>query len=185
LTVTKCRHGLGYTKILGAKNGIEVELLFFVPPGENLEIWKTTVRNSGKTPKDFKLFSFVEFCLFEALNDMTNYQRTYSMGEVEIEGSAIYHQDRYRERRNHYSVIRSAPERGCYDTSRDAFVGVHMACMIRPFLWRKAATAGHSVGIPLARTRSIDMKPGEEVSFAFLLAYVDQGNLPKFRCARL
>ena len=73
----ECRHGLGYCRILGAKDGVEVELLFFVPPGENAEIWKTTVRNTSGAPKELSLFSYVEFCLYEALNDLTNYQRTY------------------------------------------------------------------------------------------------------------
>ena len=84
----ECRHGLGYTRILGAKDGVEVELCFFVPPGENVEVWRTTVRNTGDEPKELRLFSYVEFCLYEALNDMTNYQRTYSIGEVEVEGPA-------------------------------------------------------------------------------------------------
>jgi hypothetical protein len=73
------------------RNGIEVEVLFFVPTGETAEVWQVTVRNHSKTTRSIQLFSFVEFCFFEALNDMTNYQRTYSIGEVEVEGSAIYH----------------------------------------------------------------------------------------------
>ena len=47
----ECRHGLGYTRIIGKKKGLEVEMLFFVPPGENLELWKVTVRNKSKTKK--------------------------------------------------------------------------------------------------------------------------------------
>ena len=112
----ECRHGLGYTRILGAKDGVEVELLFFVPPGENVELWKTTVRNIGGEPKDLTLFSYVEFCFYEALNDMTNYQRTYSIGEVEVEGSAIYHTTEYRERRDHYTLFGCTREIDGFDT---------------------------------------------------------------------
>ncbi len=121
----ECRHGLGYTRIVGARDGVEVELLFFVPPGETAEIWKTTVRNTGSAAKDVTLFSYVEFCFYEALNDMTNFQRTYSVGEVEVEGSAIYHATEYRERRNHYTVFGCTRETSGFDTSRDVFVGVH------------------------------------------------------------
>jgi cellobiose phosphorylase len=32
---------------------------------------------------------------------MTNFQRNFSLGEVEAEGSVIYHKTEYRERRNH------------------------------------------------------------------------------------
>ena len=101
----ECRHGLGYTRITGRKDGVEVEQLMFVPPSENLEVWRVSVRNRTRKPKKLTVFSFVEFCFFEALNDMTNYQRTYSIVEVEIEGSAIYHKTEYRERRNHYTLF--------------------------------------------------------------------------------
>ncbi len=83
----ECRHGLGYTRIIGAKDGVEVELCFFVPPGDDVEVWRTTVRNTSGETKDLRLFSYVEFCLYEALNDLSNYQRTYSIGEVDIERS--------------------------------------------------------------------------------------------------
>ena len=47
---------------------------------------------------------------------MTNYQRTYSIGEVEVEGSAIYHKTEYRERRNHYAFFRLHPGRSTDST---------------------------------------------------------------------
>ena len=125
LDAFECRHGLGYSRITGRKDGIEVEQLMFVPPHENLEVWKISVRNKTRKPQKLTLFSFVEFCFYEALNDMTNYQRTYSIGEVEIEDSAIYHKTEYRERRNHYTLFGCTRKIDGYDTSRDAFVGVH------------------------------------------------------------
>ncbi|HNX04555.1 MAG TPA: glycosyl transferase, partial [Opitutales bacterium] len=94
----ECRHGLGYTQFKSEKKNVECKVKLFVPPGENLEIWKTTLKNKGKTKKKLRLFSFVEFCLFEAANDMNNLQRTFSIGEVEVEGGAIYHKTEYRER---------------------------------------------------------------------------------------
>ena len=121
----ECRHGLGYTRIVGERDGLQVETVFFVPPGENLEVWKVTVRNTSAQRKTPKLFSYQEFCFFEALNDMTNYQRTYSIGEVEVEGSAIYHKTEYRERRNHYSLFACTHPIAGFDTARDAFVGIH------------------------------------------------------------
>ena len=121
----ECRHGLGYTRIVGARDDVEVELLLFVPPGENVELWRTTVRNLGARPKNLTLFSFVEFCFYEALNDMSNFQRTYSIGEVEVEGSAVYRTTEYRERRDHYTLFACTRDVDGFDTSRDAFVGVH------------------------------------------------------------
>src|SRR5665213_805861 len=178
----ECRHGLGYTQIIGAKDGVEVEMLFFVPLGENLEVWKTTVRNTGKTTKDLKLFSYVEFCLFEALNDMTNYQRTYSIGEVEVEGSAIYHKTEFRERRSHYTLFASTKEVAGFDTSRDAFVGVHNGLHEAqvPFSGDAKKTIAHGWNPIGSHQINLKLEPGASETFSFLLAYVEQGDLPKF-----
>jgi cellobiose phosphorylase len=178
----ECRHGLGYTKLLGAKNGVEVEMTFFVPPGENLEIWKTTVRNLGRTTKDLKLFSYVEFCLFEALNDMTNYQRTYSIGEVEVEGSAIYHKTEFRERRNHYTLFASTRNVNGFDTSRDAFVGVHNGLheAAVPLAGQSQKSIAHGWNPVGSHQINLKLAPGASETFSFLLAYVEQGDLPKF-----
>ncbi len=179
----ECRHGLGYTRIVGEKDGIEVETLFFVPPGENAEIWSLRVRNKGAVRKSVSVFSFVEFCLFEALNDMTNYQRTYSIGEVEVDGSAIYHKTEYRERRSHYALFGCTRKVDGFDTSRDAFVGVHNG-LHEP----KAVLAGKCSGSvahgwnPVgAQQIDLDLKPGASEEFSFVLAYIEQDAVaPKF-----
>jgi cellobiose phosphorylase len=178
----ECRHGLGYTRIFGAKDGVEVEMLFFVPVGETLELWKTTVRNTGKSAKKLKLFSFVEFCLFEALNDMTNYQRTYSIGEVEIEGAGIYHKTEYRERRNHYTLFGCTRPVTGFDTSRDVFVGIHNGLHepVVPLAGQSRNSRAHGWNPVGSHQIDLDLAPRAEETFAFVLAYVDQGELPKF-----
>jgi len=178
----ECRHGMGYTRIVGAKDGLEVETLFFVPPGRNEEVWKVTVRNKSKARKTPRLFSYQEFCFYEALNDMTNYQRTWSIGEVEVEGSAIYHKTEYRERRAHYALFACTRPISGYDTDRDAFVGAHNG------LHEARAPFGGSCSLskafgwnPIgAHQVDLDLAPGQEESFAFVLAYVEQGDLPRF-----
>jgi cellobiose phosphorylase len=182
LDAFECRHGLGYTRITGRKDGIEVEQLMFVPPGENLEIWKVTVRNRTRKARKLTIFSFVEFCFFEALNDMTNYQRTYSIGEVEVEGSAIFHKTEYRERRNHYALFGCTRKVDGYDTSRDAFVGVHHGLHDPRAVLAGKCTNSHAHGWnPVgAHQINLSLAPGSEETFAFVLAYVEQGDLPKF-----
>ncbi|MFA5265640.1 MAG: glycosyl transferase [Opitutaceae bacterium] len=178
----ECRHGLGYTRITGAKDGLEVEQLMFVPPQENLEVWKVTVRNKTRKTQRLSLFSFVEFCFFEALNDMTNYQRTYSIGEVEIEGSAIYHKTEYRERRNHYTLFGCTRKISGYDTSRDAFVGVHRGLHDPQAVLDGKCTNSRAYGWNPVGAFQVDLalKPGATETFAYVLAYVEQGDLPKF-----
>ena len=183
----ECRHGIGYSRITGAKNGISTEMLCFIPPGETLEIWRTTVRNTGSVAKKITVFSFVEFCLFEALNDMTNYQRTYSIGEVEVENGAIYHKTEYRERRSHYALFGcTAPVSG-FDTSRDAFVGVHNGlhepqAVLAGKCTDSIAHGWNPVG---AHSVELNLAPGESREFAYLLAYVDQGSEEKFSAPKV
>jgi cellobiose phosphorylase len=178
----ECRHGLGYTNILSEKDGLEINLRFFVPLGENLEIWQVTVRNKSGQRKQVKLFSFVEFCFFEALNDMTNYQRTYSIGEVEVNGSAIYHKTEFRERRNHYTLFACTRPISGFDTSRDAFVGVHNGLhdAAVPFAGKCRSSRAFGWNPIGAHQIDLDLAPGQEEQITFILAYVDQGDLPKY-----
>ncbi len=124
----EARHGLGYTVITGERRGVRVESLFFVPTGENAEIQRVTVTNTSDAAKRLTLFSFVEFALWNALDDQTNYQRNLSIGEVEVEmdsphGSAIYHKTEYRERRNHFAVHAVNVRAVGFDTDRESFTG--------------------------------------------------------------
>ena len=121
----ECRHGLGYTKITGIREGLKAEVLFFVPPDSRCEIHKLTLTNEGKDTREFKLFSFVEWCLWNAEKDQENFQRNLSTGEVEVEGSAIYHKTEYRERRNHYAFYWVNAEIDGFDTDRNSFLGMY------------------------------------------------------------
>ncbi len=175
LSFYECRHGLGYTVITGERNGIKVEQTAFVPLKYNGEVHKIVVKNTGNTDKSFKLFSFIEFCLWNAQDDTTNFQRNFSTGEVEIEGSVIYHKTEYRERRNHYAFYSvNAPVSG-FDTDRDTFIGMYNG-FEKPQCVEKGES-GNSVASGWAPIAShcidIDLKAEEEKSFVFILGYVE------------
>lgn len=171
----ECRHGLGYTKILGERNGISVECLFFVPLNFNGEVQKVKIKNTSKKDKKIKLFSFVEFCLWNAYDDMTNFQRNFNTGEVEIENSVIYHKTEYRERRNHYSFYSVNTEISGFDTDRESFLGLYNG-----FDAPRAVVNGESNNSvadgwsPIA-SHSIDLvlRPGHERELVFILGYVE------------
>ena len=77
---------------------------YFVPLDENLEIWQLTVTNERlDTGGAVGILGSVEFCLWDAQDDATNFQRNFSIGQVEIEDGVIYHKTEYRERRNHFA----------------------------------------------------------------------------------
>ena len=116
----ECCHGLGYSRFTGKKKNLQASVLFFVPVEDNCEIQWLHLKNDGDAPKTFSLFSYVEWCLWNADDDMKNFQRNLSIGEVEIEDSVIYHKTEYRERRDHFAFYGvNAPIDG-FDTSRDA-----------------------------------------------------------------
>ncbi|NLY25487.1 MAG: glycosyl transferase, partial [Bacteroidales bacterium] len=121
----ECRHGMGYTRITGLKNNLEAELLFFVPLQTRAEVQKVTLRNNSNETKRLQLFSFLEWALWNAATDMENFQRNFSTGEVEVEGSVIYHKTEYRERRNHYAFYSVNQPIDGFDTDRESFFGLY------------------------------------------------------------
>ncbi|MDR0496991.1 MAG: glycosyl transferase, partial [Treponema sp.] len=121
----ECRHGMGYSRISSARNGLAFTQTSLVPLKDNCEIHKITLTNESATKKNIDIFSFVEFCLWNAYDDMTNFQRNYSIGEVEVEPSRIYHKTEYRERRNHYAVWAVNVPTAGFDTDRQTFLGLY------------------------------------------------------------
>jgi cellobiose phosphorylase len=178
----ECRHGLGYTKIAGEKNGIRSEVLFFVPLGFRGEVQKLTLKNQGNTIKKIKLFSFVEWCLWNALDDMTNFQRNFSTGEVEIDGNVIYHKTEYRERRNHYAFYSVNTEIAGYDTDKESFLGLYNGFDAPDVVLQGQSTNSKAHGwSPIAsHCLEIELKPGEEKEFVFVLGYVENKQEEKF-----
>ena len=182
LDAYSCRHGLGYTVISGLKNGIEAELTAFVPVHDPCEINRLVIRNTGTSSRHLDIFSFVEFCLWNAADDSSNFQRNFSTGEVEVEGSTIYHKTEYRERRNHYAVYSVNKKIVGFDTSRDAFVGLYNG-----FSNPEAVSAGksrNSIAHGWAPVGShhleADLAPGEEAGFIFVLGYCENPEDQKF-----
>ena len=76
-----------------------------MPRGDACEIDRLTLENKTAAPRTLDVFSYVEFCLWDAMDDSSNFQRNFSTGEVEVVESAIYHKTEYRERRDHYAVF--------------------------------------------------------------------------------
>ncbi len=119
----KCRHGLGYTTILSSKFDIKTQIRYFVPPGEDLEIWDLSLTNARPDTAHLHVFSAIEFALWNALEDATNFQRNLSIGEVEIEENFILHKTEYRERRDHFAYFACSGVIVGYDTQRGSFLG--------------------------------------------------------------
>ena len=178
----ECRHGLGYTKITGKKNGLKAEQTVLVPLGYTAEVTKLTLTNESETDKDFTVFSFVEWCLWNAFDDMTNFQRNLSIGEVEIDGSAIYHKTEYRERRNHYAVFGVNAEIDGFDTDRETFIGMYNGFGDPKVpLSGKPQNSVASGWSPIAsHCLKVSLKPGESKTFIFTMGYIENAEDEKW-----
>jgi len=171
----ECRHGMSYTKFIGAKNGIQTEVLQFIPLGFWGEIQKVTLKNTSSELKKIKLFSFIEWCLWNAEDDMTNFQRNYNTGEVEIEDSVIYHKTEFKERRNHYAFYSvNAPIQG-YDTDRESFVGLYNGFDAPQVVadGRPKNSEAHGWSPIASHYIEVELQSGEEKEFIFTLGYVE------------
>jgi cellobiose phosphorylase len=171
----ECRHGIGYSRFTSAKNSLKADVLTFVPVGDNCEISKLTLTNNSDTEKDFSVFSYVEWCLWNADDDMKNFQRNLSIGEVEISGSAIFHKTEYRERRNHYAVYSVNADIAGFDTSRDAFLGAYRGAELPEAVENGQCTGSVASGwSPIASHQlNIHLAPGESRTYIFVLAYIE------------
>ena len=171
----ECCHGLGYSRFTGKKKNLQASVLFFVPLEDNCELQWLHLKNDGDAPKTFSLFSYVEWCLWNADDDMKNFQRNLSIGEVEIENSVIYHKTEYRERRDHFAFYGvNAPIDG-FDTSRDAFLGAYRGNDHPQVVEKGACSNSVASGWSPIACHQIDLTlaPGQEKSLIFVLGYAE------------
>jgi cellobiose phosphorylase len=178
----ECRHGLGYTRYSGTKNGINASVTAFVPLHDTCEVHKVSLENTTDSPKDFTLYSYVEFCLWNAMDDMTNFQRNLSTGEVEVEDSVIYHKTEYRERRNHYAYYGVNAEINGFDTDRNTFVGTYGSNQEPVMVGKNSSGNSMASGwSPIGSHRlSIHLEPGEKKELIFVLGYAENPDEKKW-----
>jgi cellobiose phosphorylase len=177
-----CRHGLGYSVIKGERNGLEVETTYFVPLKYWGEVQRVKITNKSSQKKNFKLFSFVEWCLWDANDDMTNFQRNFSTGEVEISGSTIYHKTEYRERRDHYAFYTVNSPISGFDTDRESFIGLYNGFNCPDVVMEGKPKNTHAHGwSPIAsHCIDIELEPGKSKDLIFVLGYVEVPVAEKF-----
>ncbi len=178
----ECRHGLGYTVIGSRSSGIRTETTYFVPLGETLEVWRCRITNERETPARLSLFSAVEWNLWDALDDATNFQRNYSIGEIEVEVGVIYHKTEYRERRDHFAWFACSEPLAGFDTQRDAFLGPYRG-WDRPLVVEQGeATDSMAHGWQPIGSHHVrlELAPGQTHEVIFALGYAENPADAKF-----
>lgn len=178
----ECRHGMGYTIITGKKNGLKAEATFFVPQNYDGEVQQLVLTNESGSAKTFKLWSFAEWCLWDAQDDCTNFQRNFSTGRVEVVGSTIYHKTEYRDRRDHFAFYTVNDAIDGYDTDRDSFIGLYNGFHNPQAVLDGKATNSFADGwSPIAsHYKEITLAAGESKTLVFILGYVEMPVAEKF-----
>jgi cellobiose phosphorylase len=177
-----CRHGMGYTIIGSTYEGVRAETCYFVPLGENLEIWQLTLTNQRSEAVSLSAFGSIEFCLWDANDDATNFQRNFNIGQVEIEDEVIYHKTEYRERRDHFAYFACSEKHAGFDTQRDTFLGAYRgwdrpAAVERGECFNSVAYGWAPVGVHQVK---VTLQPGEAHTILFQLGYQENLRDEKF-----
>lgn len=178
-----CRHGMGYTVIKGKKNGLSAEVTFFVPQNFTGEVQKVVLKNESSEKKSFKLFSFVEWCLWDAQDDSANFQRNFNTGEVEIEGSTIYHKTEYKERRNHFAFYTVNEPIDGFDSDRETFMGSIYNDFADPatvFAGEPKNSVADGWSPVASHCKNITLEAGETKTLVYVLGYVENPYPEKF-----
>ena len=170
----ECRHGIGYSRFTSSKNDVQASVLTFVPMNDTCEVSQLKLTNNSSEAKTLSVFSYVEWCLWNADDDSRNFQRNYSTGEVEVVGSTIFHKTEYRERRNHYAIYSVNAEIAGFDTIREAFLGSYRGAYEPEAVEKGACTNSMASGWqPIASHQlNITLSPGETKSYDFVLGYI-------------
>ena len=178
----ECRHGLGYSRFTSKKDELEASLLTFIPLEDTCEISHLTLTNHSNVSKDISLFSYVEWCLWDADDDMKNFQRNLNTGEVEVIDQVIYHKTEYRERRNHYAFHSVNTKTSGYDTDRDDFLGAYHGPESPEAVFSGSCHNSMASGWSPIAAHQIDvtLAPGESRTIIFLTGYAENPDAEKW-----
>jgi cellobiose phosphorylase len=166
---------MGYTQICGEKDGVRATILYFVPNGDNVELQLLKIENLSSDRKSLRIHSLVEWCLWNASDDATNFQRNFSTGEVEVDNSTLIHKTEYRERRDHYAFYTVNSDIAGFDTDRDSFLGPyngfdHPATV---FGGGPGNSVAHGWSPIASHCLHLALEPGDNAEYVFQLGYVE------------
>ena len=133
------------------------------------------MKNETTATKTARVFSYVEWCLWNAEDDATNLQRNLSLAECLVNGSTICHVTGYRERRNHYGFHLVNRAVDGFDTDRSAFLGAYGDCsdpaVVRA---RRSGNSRVSGWWPIASfSLTVTLRPGESTELVFATGFAE------------
>jgi len=173
----ECRHGMGYTTIKSIYSGISTETSYFVPLGENMEFWALKIKNNSGKARKIKIFTYLEFCLWHAEMDMTDFQYTLNIASAVNEGNVIFHQTGYAPKfgKLGLSYFGCNKKIAGYDCDREDFIGRYRS-ESNPIVVEKGKSFNSTAsgGNPIASVSlNISLKKGETRDIIFSLGVAE------------
>ena len=172
----ECRHGLGYTKISSSYKGLDAEILYFVPLEDDLEIWSLTLQNNSSEKKELGIFSYAEFCLWNAISDQRDLQYIQNVAVAkydQIENAIFYH---LFDLSSYIAFFSSNSKVTGYDCDRESFIG-HYRSEANPLSVENGKCSNSQAlgGNPIAATcNELIINPHETKKIIFTLGVVKE-----------
>jgi len=180
---SECRHGSAYTLITSEYANIKSETKYFVPLGQNFEIWHLKLTNNSPTARQLSLFSFIEFVgNWNAMDDLLNLQYTQYTGKMDVVDNIIDHgtnvhipsmPDNFNEKDQgrHSFLAFTGGEVVGFETDLERFIG-HYRTYANPIAIEKGLCSNFkAAGDNMCGVLQIDtkLKPGESKDFFVLM----------------
>lgn len=173
LDAYRCRHGMGYTVIEGEYRGIAADVTYFVPDDRDFEIWLVHIRNLGHTERKLQVFSYSEFCFWDAVKDQQNVDWVQQINQGRYnDGIITWHPHHFD---SECAFFATNAEINSFDTNLEAFIGRYR-CESNPIAVETGACSNsisyrmNGVG---AFCIDLDLKAREEKEIIFILGYTD------------
>lgn len=130
-TKFRCHVGMGYNRIVTVYDGIEAEMLYFVPPDDALEIWRLTLTNRSRRRRKLRTFSYAELAVWGVLRDLLNIDNASACARISYADGVFWHTTPNDVGRSigtaewvfPVGYFTSDAEPVGYDGSRDHFIG--------------------------------------------------------------
>ena len=169
----ECHVGFGYNTIQSVNGGIKATVNYLVPLDDNVELWDITLNNLSTKTKSLSLFTYVEFALWNAVQDQWDLQYVQNIAVAKFEKNTIFY-SLFDLSPKSYAFFTCSDKILTYDCDRETFIGLYRS-ESNPIAVEKGFCSGSEAlgGNPIAATSlNIILEPGQTKSIVFMLGIV-------------
>lgn len=174
----EARIGLGYNKLTSINQKIQIDVTYFVPLDEDMEIWDVKVKNLSEKKRNISVTSYVEWVLGSFSKDLADRNFDSFFNDVYFEDNTIYATKRRWDRADKrgatwdYWAYHTGSEKfECFDCVKEDFVGQYRY-LSNPIAIEKGFCKngyGESEDAIGSLTNFLELESGEEKKFHFIV----------------